>query len=201
MYGFLWLSFFQHPLICLSVSQVKPEQRPSLDEILNHPFLRNGGPRQRFSTAHGLRGSSSSSTTDPAAAMRSASSKVISGTACAVNGGSASSAGRVGQKLTPERYGAGGAMGRPPLKTRSSNVDAEGGEVAQQENVRAVKPRVGVTGPIGERSVEVRLKGDVSSAAWCYEPRELCLSSFLLQFFLDSFLVTAIMYVVSCCIC
>ncbi|CAM9276456.1 unnamed protein product [Ectocarpus sp. 6 AP-2014] len=101
--------------------QVKPELRPSLDDILNHPFLRNGGPRQRFSTSHGLRGSSASSSPP--------SSAVTSGGG---GGGSISTASRVGSQKhggTPERCGtASGGFGRPPLKMRSSNVEAEAPE-------------------------------------------------------------------------
>ncbi|CAN0314155.1 unnamed protein product, partial [Ectocarpus fasciculatus] len=127
--------------------QVKPELRPSLDDILNHPFLRNGGPRQRFSTSHGLRGSSASSSPP--------SSAVTSG------GGSKSTASRLGsQKLssTPERCAASGGFGRPPLKTRSSNVEAEaaaegagGGVPATAEGVaRLAKPRPGTPGSTGK---------------------------------------------------
>lgn len=98
-------------------TQVKPELRPSLDEILNHPFLRNGGPPQRFSTAHGLRGSYSSSST---ALDKS------QGTAAAVSSRTAS------QKQTPERceVGDGGGLGgRPPLKTRNVTVETESDQV------------------------------------------------------------------------
>lgn len=109
---------------------MKPELRPSLDEILNHPFLRNGGPPKRFSTAHGLRGSSSSSST-AAAATASAAAGTTQVAAVAIAPGRT-----VLQKHTPERCagggsaGAGGGLaGRPPLKTRSVNVEVEGGQV------------------------------------------------------------------------
>lgn len=115
---------------------MKPELRPSLDEILNHPFLRNGGPPQRFSTAHGLRGSSSASSSTCAAGT--------GGGACAAAAAAAA------KKNTPERCAAGG-FGRPPLKTRSSNVDAAETEAVQQESARiGGKPRVGVVGSTGK---------------------------------------------------
>ncbi|CAM9279186.1 unnamed protein product [Ectocarpus sp. 13 AM-2016] len=129
--------------------QVKPELRPSLDDILNHPFLRNGGPRQRFSTSHGLRGSSASSS-PPSSAVASSGG----------GGGSSSTASRLGSQKhggTPERCAASGGFGRPPLKTRSSNVEAEtaegggGGVTATAEGAaRLAKARPGTPTPIGK---------------------------------------------------
>lgn len=131
------------------ISQVKPELRPSLDDILNHPFLRNGGPRQRFSTSHGLRGSSASSS-PPSSAV----------TGGGGGGGSTSTASRLASQKhsnTPERCAASGGFGRPPLKTRSSNVEAEaaeggggGGVTATAEGAaRLAKPRSGTPAPAG----------------------------------------------------
>ncbi|CAN0178158.1 unnamed protein product, partial [Ectocarpus sp. 8 AP-2014] len=131
--------------------QVKPELRPSLDDILNHPFLRNGGPRQRFSTSHGLRGSSASSS-PPSSAVTSGGGG---------GGGSSSTVSRLGSQKhggTPERCGtASGGFGRPPLKTRSSNVEAEaaegggGGVTATAEGAaRLAKARSGTPTPTGK---------------------------------------------------
>ncbi|CAN0495902.1 unnamed protein product [Ectocarpus sp. 12 AP-2014] len=128
--------------------QVKPELRPSLDDILNHPFLRNGGPRQRFSTSHGLRGSSASSSPPSSAVARGGG-----------GGGSSSTASRLGSQKhggTPERCAASGGFGRPPLKTRSSNVETEaaegggGGVTATAEGAaRLAKARPGTPTPLG----------------------------------------------------
>lgn len=103
--------------------QVKPELRPSLDEILNHPFLRNGGPPKRFSTAHGLRCAASSSS----AAASSMSTSSGSSSTAALSSGSSSGSTTL-KKLTPER---GIPGGRPPLTARSSNLDS--GDSARTE--------------------------------------------------------------------
>lgn len=109
--------------------QIKPELRPSLNEILNHPFLRNGGPLQRFSTAHGLRGSTSvpqvTTKSPPPAATSTTGSRAV-----------------VTQKyVNPDR----GGLKRPPLTTRVPNVDA----AKQKENFREGKPSRAVVGLAG----------------------------------------------------
>ncbi|CAM9822421.1 unnamed protein product, partial [Discosporangium mesarthrocarpum] len=101
--------------------QVKPELRPSLTEILNHPFLRNGGPPLVFGTSHTLQGGCNA-LTGPA------SSKLPPNGGGSDGSGDSAGAGGAGGSATglgDAGSGAGGA--RKPLHCWNCNSDGTGG--------------------------------------------------------------------------